>query len=142
GGGGARARHAAPDRGVVRAREPGDRPGPLRGAQLGGLASPHDLVVAGVVVPAAGAAAGGGGKTPAVTAAQVRTIFTELLRQPQPSVAAIAEVVSTVLRRNEESRLYHWHQATGHFPPRRPRPAPKPRGLSPSRPSRTGEQRP
>jgi len=53
---------------------------------------------------------------------QVRSIFTELLRQPGPSVAVIAEAVSRVLRRNEEARLYHWHQQTGAFPPRRPKP--------------------
>ena len=27
--------------------------------------------------------------------------------------------VSRVLRRNEEARIYHWHAATGKFPPRR-----------------------
>jgi SRSO17 transposase len=48
-----------------------------------------------------------GRKTPAVTPAQVRAIFTEVLRQPRPSDAAIAEAVSHVLRRNEESRIYH-----------------------------------
>jgi hypothetical protein len=29
-------------------------------------------------------------------------------------------VVTRVLRRNEEARIYHWHKATGEFPPRRP----------------------
>ena len=37
-------------------------PGAVRGAELGGLAPPHDAVAAGVVVPDAGAAAGRGGK--------------------------------------------------------------------------------
>jgi hypothetical protein len=57
-----------------------------------------------------------------VTVSQVRSIFTELLRQPSPSVERIAEVVSGVLRRNEEARIYHWHQRTGALPPRRPKP--------------------
>ena len=33
-----------------------------------------------------------------------------------------AEEVSRVLRRTEEARIYHWHKATGKFPPRRGRP--------------------
>ena len=37
---------------------------------------------------------------------QVRAIFTELLREPAASAARIAEVVSVVLRRNEEARIY------------------------------------
>jgi hypothetical protein len=35
------------------------------------------------------------------------------------SAAAIAAAVSRVLRRNEEARIYHWHKATGDYPPRR-----------------------
>jgi SRSO17 transposase len=69
-----------------------------------------------------------GGKTPAVTVPQVRAIFTELLREPGAHPERIAEVVSQVLRRNEEARIYHWHEATGKYPPRRPRPGPRPRG--------------
>jgi hypothetical protein len=72
-----------------------------------------------------------GGKTPAVTVPQVRAIFTALLREPTPSPARIADVVSRVLRRNEETRLYHWYRATGGFPPRRPPPGPRPRGRPP-----------
>ena len=60
-----------------------------------------------------------------MTVPQVRAIFTELLRQPRPSAERIAAVVSGVLRRNEEARIYHWYKATGGFPPRRPGPAPK-----------------
>ena len=63
-----------------------------------------------------------GGKTPAITASQTRQIFTRLLRHPAPGPEQIAEEVTRVLRRNEESRIYHWHKATGEFPPRRPRP--------------------
>jgi hypothetical protein len=51
----------------------------------------------------------------------MRQLFTRLLRQPAPTAEEIAEVVSRVLRRNEESRIYHWHKATGKFPPRRAR---------------------
>ena len=66
-----------------------------------------------------------------MTVPQVRALFTELLREPAASAGAIAAAVSRVLRRNEEARIYHWHQATGNFPPRRPRPGRKPRGRSP-----------
>jgi hypothetical protein len=52
----------------------------------------------------------------------MRQIFTRLLGQPAPTPEAIAEVVTRVLRRNEESRIYHWYKATGKFPPRRPSP--------------------
>jgi len=60
-----------------------------------------------------------GGKTPAITASQTRQIFTRLLRHPAPSPEEIAEEITRVLRRNEESRIYHWHANTGTFPPRR-----------------------
>ena len=59
-----------------------------------------------------------GEKTPAVTLPQVREIFSRLLRQPPPNPRAIAREVTVVLTRNEESRIYHWHARTGHFPPR------------------------
>jgi hypothetical protein len=57
-----------------------------------------------------------------MTVPQARHILARLLRDPPPSPVEIARVVSRVLRRNEESRIYHWHKATGEFPPRRPRP--------------------
>jgi hypothetical protein len=50
----------------------------------------------------------------------VREIFSRLLRNPQPSHAEIARQVSAVLRRNEEDRIYSWHQRTGGYPPPRP----------------------
>jgi hypothetical protein len=62
-----------------------------------------------------------GGKTPAITVPQTRQVLALLLRAPPPSPDEIARVVSRVLRRNEESRIYHRHKATGGFPPRRPR---------------------
>lgn len=62
-----------------------------------------------------------GEKTPAVTVAQMRAIFTELLRKRPPTAREIAEAVSRVLRRNEEARIYHWHSKTKTFPPRRVR---------------------
>src|SRR5215218_5079606 len=43
--------HTAPDRGGVRGGEGGGRAGSVRGAELGGLAPPHDAVAAGFVVP-------------------------------------------------------------------------------------------
>ena len=55
-------RRAAPDRGGAAGRERRGGTGALRGAQLGGLAPPHDAGVAGPVVPDAGAAAVGGKK--------------------------------------------------------------------------------
>ena len=52
----------------------------------------------------------------------MRQISTRLLRHPVPTPEEIAEVVTRVLRRNEESRIDHWYKAKGTFPPRRPRP--------------------
>ena len=63
-----------------------------------------------------------GGKTPAMTVPQTRRILARLLRDRPPSPEEIAAVVSRVLRRNEEARIYHWRKATGTFPPRRPGP--------------------
>ena len=44
-----------------------------------------------------------------MTVPQVRQIFTRLLRDPPPSPEEIAAEVTRVLRRNEESRIYHWY---------------------------------
>ena len=55
-----------------------------------------------------------------MTAPQVRAIFSDLLRDPPPTHAQIAEHVTAVLRRNEEARIYAWHQQTGGYPPPRP----------------------
>lgn len=57
---------------------------------------------------------------PAVTTPQIQEIFSRLLRDPQPTNAQIAAQVSDVLRRNEEARIYAWHQRTGRYPPPRP----------------------
>ena len=65
-----------------------------------------------------------GKKTPAITAPQVRMIFSHLLQQPAPTATTIAETISAVLRRNEASRIYHWHAKTQSFPPRRNTPPP------------------
>ena len=54
--------HTAPDRGGVRRGEGGGRAGAVRGAELGGLAPPHDVVTVGAVVPDPGTVAGRGGK--------------------------------------------------------------------------------
>ena len=53
---------------------------------------------------------------------QMREVFVRLLQPEPPSPQKIAEEVSRVLRRNEEARIYHWHKATGAFPPRRGQP--------------------
>jgi hypothetical protein len=55
-----------------------------------------------------------------VTAPQIQEIFLHLLRDPKPTFAQIARRVSDVLRRNEESRIYDWHEQTGGYPPTRP----------------------
>jgi len=55
-------------------------------------------------------------------------MFTELLHPRPASAAEIAAEVSKVLRRNEESRIYHWYKRTGRYPPPRPRPGPPPSG--------------
>ena len=54
-----------------------------------------------------------------MTASQTRQVFARLLRHPAPSPEEIAEEITRVLRRNEESRIYHWYKRTGKFPPRR-----------------------
>jgi hypothetical protein len=69
------------------------------------------------VVPVPGAS-GAEKKTPALTVPQVREIFTRLLRHPAPGPRTIAREITSVLTRNQESRIYHWHARTGHFPPR------------------------
>ena len=62
-GGGAGPRPAARGRGVVPGGQGGGGPGALRGAELGGLAPPHDAVAVGAVVSDPGEA-GGGEKKP------------------------------------------------------------------------------
>jgi hypothetical protein len=52
----------------------------------------------------------------------MREVFARLLQPDPPSPARIAAAVSRVLRRTEEARIYHWHKATGKFPPRRGQP--------------------
>jgi hypothetical protein len=49
-------------------------------------------------------------------------VFARLLQPDPPSAARIAQEVSRVLRRNEETRIYHWYAKTGRFPPRRGQP--------------------
>jgi hypothetical protein len=83
------------------------------------MAPPDDPITRGVVVLVPGTTASQGGKTPAITASQTRQIVTRLLRHPAPSPEEIAEEITRVLRRNEESRIDHWHAKTGTFPPRR-----------------------
>lgn len=47
----------------------------------------------------------------------LREIFTQLLRHPAPGPRQIAHEITAVLLRNQEARIYHWHAATGRFPP-------------------------
>jgi len=58
-------------------------------------------------------------KTPGITAPLIREIFSRLLARCLNSNEAIAEEVSEILHRTEESRIYHWHERTGSFPPPR-----------------------
>ena len=60
-----------------------------------------------------------GKKTPAITIPQVREIFSHLLQHPAPTPQHITDTITTVLSRNEESRIDHWYAATERFPPRR-----------------------
>ena len=57
-----------------------------------------------------------------MTVPQIREVFAWLLQRRPPSARQIAAEVRRVLRRNEEARIYHWHKATGKFPPRRGQP--------------------
>lgn len=66
--------------------------------------------------------ANSGGGTLAITVPQARQILARLVRDTLPDLEEIARVVTRVLRRNNEARIYHWYKATGTFPPRRPRP--------------------
>ncbi len=58
-------------------------------------------------------------KTPAITMPQVRQIFTKLLQYPPPPPAHIAKEITSVLKRTEEARIYHYHKTAKRFPPRR-----------------------
>jgi hypothetical protein len=53
-----------------------------------------------------------GKKTPVITGAQTRKVFTRLLRRPAPGAARIAAEVTRVPRRSEEARIHAWHAAT------------------------------
>jgi hypothetical protein len=49
----------------------------------------------------------------------LRQVFTRLMRLPAASVEQIAEEISRVLRRNEESRIYSWWSKAKRYPPSR-----------------------
>ena len=57
-----------------------------------------------------------------MTVPQMREVFARLLQPDPPSPQRIAREVNRILRRNEESRIYHWYAATRKFPPRRGHP--------------------
>jgi hypothetical protein len=86
-----------------------------------GLVPPYHTGALGAAVPVLRAARLGG-ETPAITASQVREHFSRLLRRPAPSPDRIVVEITRVLQRKEAAQLYHWHQATGGLPPRRPPP--------------------
>jgi hypothetical protein len=44
-------------------------------------------------------------------------IFARLLRKPAPTPKEIAEEITSVLQRNEESRIYCWWRQHQKFPP-------------------------
>ena len=52
----------------------------------------------------------------------MREVFARLLQPNPPTPRRIAEEISRVLRRNEETRIYHWYATTHQFPPRRGEP--------------------
>jgi len=79
------------------------------------VASSQNALVAGVAVFAIGTGASRK-KTPAITLPQVREIFSRLLQHPAPTPADIAAIITQVLRRSEEVRIYHWHALTQTFP--------------------------
>ena len=58
-----------------------------------------------------------------LTVAQVREIFSRLLRRPRPSADQIAAEINRVLRRTEEARIYAWFHEHHHYPPSRKRSA-------------------
>ena len=60
---------------------------------------------------------GVGKKNTGDTVSQTRQIFTSLLRLPPATAQQIAQTITSVLRRNEETRIYKWHAATGRYPP-------------------------
>ena len=49
----------------------------------------------------------------------LRQVLTRLLQTPAPSVEQIAQEISRVLRRNEESRIYSWWGRVKKYPPTR-----------------------
>lgn len=54
-----------------------------------------------------------------MTVPQIREMFIQLLLPTPPSCAKIARVISRVLRRTEEARIYSYYAATKKFPPAR-----------------------
>ena len=49
----------------------------------------------------------------------LREVMSRLLRQPRMSAREIAEELTRVLRRTEESRIYAWYAEHGRYPPPR-----------------------
>jgi hypothetical protein len=59
-----------------------------------------------------------------LTVSVLREAFSRLMAMQRLTLEAITRELNETLRRKEEARIYHWHQRTGQFPPRRVRLAP------------------
>jgi hypothetical protein len=64
------------------------------------------------------AARRGGGKNPALTISVLREAFSRIITLRHLTLQGIVRELNETLRRKEESRIYHWHTRTGHYPPR------------------------
>jgi hypothetical protein len=61
----------------------------------------------------------GGGKNPALTVSVLRETFSRIIELGRLTLGTITRELNETLRRKEEARIYHWHQRTGQYPPRR-----------------------
>jgi hypothetical protein len=51
----------------------------------------------------------------------LREAFSRIITLGRLTLEAITKELNETLRRKEEARIYHWHQRTGQYPPRRVR---------------------
>jgi hypothetical protein len=59
-----------------------------------------------------------------LTLSVLREAFSRIIALQRLTLEAITKELKETLRRKEEARIYHWHQRTGQFPPRRARVTP------------------
>jgi SRSO17 transposase len=57
--------------------------------------------------------------TPALTVSVLREVFSRVIALERLSLEEIVGELNEVLRRKEETRIYHWIANTGNYPPRR-----------------------